>query len=416
MQLFLVTLALLILSLATANAKSPVEMPLPGASVEEYLRFQTKNLKHKLQSDIPTSPYVGLAASAGSKNFKWLEFMNSTRKPEDKIVLTRVGDLPQYPIEAPSKYGPSTIERDYLKIQSEIPQAMRDVVFGDAAFTPNPPLEMDEYIFWARKVNRMYEEALRWDITLQYFDMFIASKTQDIRGYYYLQQEKNLKEELENWSSLRRKDKIRLKFYLLNQCGNSKANEKSCQNEFRRTKSHLWDFYQKYLPIAKAVYDSNFIIQDADARKDLQWTEENKMRVPFQSTEASIQDFLSFNLEDEWKWEGWNLRLNFTPDAQIRVDFQVGVLPHVAPEDVNVIVMDQNSPLTEWNTQLAIRHEFGHILGFPDCYVEFYEPKEKLVIAYQLDVTNMMCSRAGRMKEVLYKELKRVYYKPSVSN
>jgi hypothetical protein len=75
----------------------------------------------------------------------------------------------------------------------------------------------------------------------------------------------------------------------------------------------------------------------------------------------------------------------------------------------NEITMDKNAPLSEYEVQWTIRHEFGHVLGFRDCYLEFYDSTEKAIVSYQFDVTNLMCSRQGHLKEIHYQELKRLY-------
>ncbi len=53
----------------------------------------------------------------------------------------------------------------------------------------------------------------------------------------------------------------------------------------------------------------------------------------------------------------------------------------------------------------VIRHEYGHVLGFPDCYVEFYDSEAKAIINYQIDTTNLMCSRRGKLQEKHFLEL-----------
>ena len=73
--------------------------------------------------------------------------------------------------------------------------------------------------------------------------------------------------------------------------------------------------------------------------------------------------------------------------------------------------MDANSPLSEYNVQWTIRHEFGHVIGFPDCYHEFYDATESTMISYQIDITNLMCSRRGHLQQAHVDELRRVYYR-----
>ena len=59
----------------------------------------------------------------------------------------------------------------------------------------------------------------------------------------------------------------------------------------------------------------------------------------------------------------------------------------------------------------TIRHEYGHVLGFPDCYLEFYDTNLNQMVQYQLDITNLMCSRRVHLQQSHYDEMKRVYFR-----
>ena len=47
--------------------------------------------------------------------------------------------------------------------------------------------------------------------------------------------------------------------------------------------------------------------------------------------------------------------------------------PHVNRLGGNVIVMDAAASIEVYAIRWAIRHEYGHVLGLPDCYFEFYD-------------------------------------------
>lgn len=51
-------------------------------------------------------------------------------------------------------------------------------------------------------------------------------------------------------------------------------------------------------------------------------------------------------------------------------------------------------------SSLVLAHELGHILGFPDCYFEFYDKNNTQdIIYYTLDPRNLMCSLGGKILE-----------------
>ena len=89
--------------------------------------------------------------------------------------------------------------------------------------------------------------------------------------------------------------------------------------------------------------------------------------------------------------------------------FEDGAVPHVNQVGGNTITLDANTPTDEYSVQWTLRHEFGHLLGFKDCYLEFYDHVEKQFVNYQLDLTDIMCSEAGNFTAHHSSELRRVY-------
>ncbi|MCB0347361.1 MAG: hypothetical protein KDD37_00925 [Bdellovibrionales bacterium] len=396
-------LLLLIVSSLFANSEYPVDI-LPDAPGYVYQQLQQDFTKDD-------SPVIKQAILAGNKNLNWLKYMNETRAADDQIALTKPGELTSYPIESPSIYNEKIIGDRYNAILAEIPAVMREIIFGNAPMTREPGLELSEYIVWAKKVDRVYQSANRWRLLLPNIDYYEMNSFRDVRGYYMLGKVENLSDKLNHFSDLDTETQALYKKHLAGMCSNASQAASTCNRQLRDAISRniVNSFYQTYLPYSKKLWDSFFKI--VPSRRDINWTSANPdvAVVPVRNTTPEIEEFLRVNIEDEWKWNDWHLRLNFTRNAAIHVEFQPNVTPHVS--NSNTIVMDKNTPLTEWDVMWTIRHEFGHTLGFKDCYVEFYDAEAEAMVNYQLDVTNMMCSRAGTMQEAHYLEMKSVYLK-----
>jgi hypothetical protein len=178
------------------------------------------------------------------------------------------------------------------------------------------------------------------------------------------------------------------------------------------TENKLAEFYSQYFAGSKKLWDNFFVIPSYAARSDFSWNG-NMMNVVFNT--PSIPKFMPYlknNIEEEFRWNGWSLKMTFGKyPSGPKLVFEPGVVPHVNGLGGDTITMDSNQPIEEYESQWTIRHEFGHVLGLPDCYHEFYDTELRAYVNYQLDVTDLMCSRAGNMKERIYLELKKAYSK-----
>lgn len=383
---------------------------LPDASSWEY----RKHLKGAFRAS--TDPSVKEALSIGERNLNWLIFLNSHRTEDQQLKLTKPGQLGGIPIEKWSGYSPKTIRTDLVELNKGIPQELKEVIYGQGEFPKTfSQITDEEYILWAKKVDRIYQTAARWQMMEPYIPFLKDRKYQDLRGYYFLSRKtESLEDVLANYTTMKPEDKAQYQDWLLQLCMNSGKSEALCEIEIKRSiqNSQLFKFYQKYLPSGEAMWNSFFTLENP--RSEFIWSKNNidKMLVPFKVTnDLKINDFLSYNIQDEFKWKTWGLYLDFKPQAAVHVEFQSGVVPHVNGAGGDTITMDKNAPLSEWDVQWTIRHEFGHVLGFVDCYVEFYDSKSQEIINYQLDTSHLMCSRAGTMQESIFETLKKFYLK-----
>lgn len=100
----------------------------------------------------------------------------------------------------------------------------------------------------------------------------------------------------------------------------------------------------------------------------------------------------------------WRVPGKFEIQLKVTPEFTPGVLgvkwiPGAAAQMNGVggewMTLDANQALESTASALAFQHEFGHVLGFADCYVEYWSEAGQEFIYYSLDATNRMCSLAG---------------------
>lgn len=106
-----------------------------------------------------------------------------------------------------------------------------------------------------------------------------------------------------------------------------------------------------------------------------------------------------------------NLLSSFVSDSWSRGKFRLNIelVEHMGSDVVEILpsttgvsyVPDNNnrkvflSTILDIDTQKKVlAHEFGHVLGFPDCYTEYFDNQNKDLVYYEIsrENTNIMCS------------------------
>lgn len=364
----------------------------------------------------------------GKRGLDWLKAVNAVRNPENRFSLSSKETTVGYPIDAPKESNVQMIKDHFGLWKVQAPQAIQDVVLSAQTSFPTDLASIgvsdSDFLKWGLQLNRIYQSATRWQLQAPYLRQYAGMKRADIRGFYFLGKEAGLESKLKGWKAVPDSERARLRSLLVGLCYNDSMiySMSQCdqQMDVAQGKNQVFEFYQKYLSAGQKKWVSYFKLENA--RDDVEWTASHSdvMTVPFVRPESdAIRAFLQDNIEDEWKVLAgigasvWNLRLGFVNDGgsdTAHVEFQAGSTPHVNGLGGSTITMDDNAPLTEYDVQWTIRHEFGHVLGLPDCYIEFYDDSRSVMVSYQIDITNLMCSRRGVFQEKHYEELKKNYF------
>lgn len=358
--------------------------------------------------------------SLGERNLKWLEHINSFRPDGQKLSLTSKDTQRGIPITAPNEYNPTLVQSRLGEVRAQFPEAMAKVIFGNEAFTREPPVKLEDYLTWSRELDRVFQTALRWRTMAPWLSYLAGRRHNDLRGWYFLSRMQNRAEKLRNWAELGDDQRALIRSWLANMCFNQDENDTpaECLAEVDAEISRGRDleaYYQAKAAHSASMFNGYFRIPNYAHRPEVRWLtgKDGKPMViaPFLDPgTAAVRSFLKDNIEDEWRFQDWHLEMPFQSTGAIpKVVFRPGVTPNVNGLGGDTITMNSQQPLTEYDAQWTIRHEYGHVLGFPDCYVEFYESERNVIVNYQFDIENLMCSRRGHLQATHLEEMKRVY-------
>jgi hypothetical protein len=401
--------------LLTSVSAAAVASEMPHFEAEMSTADYIKALHAQKNSQKLASDQLDYILDLGRRNYDWIIHINSLRKGKPPISLSSAATQLAFPIEAPRIFNPGIILSRFRDLMSRLPIEMRRVLVDRAPYTDTPPVDEQTFVEFGLHVDRVYQLAARWRLLSPYLDALAARKKEDIRGYYFLERTTDLKNKLENFASLPDGEQAQISGWLVSLCSMFEE-PVVCSKSIAEARGNrqVLSFYQRYQPQGEQAWNAYFAI--GNSRSDVVWnvSQPDVMTVPFSRPDTDdVIQFLQSNVEDEWHWKNWKLKLNFlkTDDPYTtHIRFEPGVTPHVNGLAGSLIVMDANAPLSEYNAQWTIRHEYGHTLGFPDCYLEFYDKELEQMVSYQLDITNLMCSRRGHFNDLHYNELKRVYY------
>ena len=422
---FALSIAILLLHACSPTAHSPTRLHVdPDMSASEM------NSLLQLHPEIATQPEVKTAqvdlkeiTDSGVRLYAWLKVVNQNRPADRKISFTSKATQPAYSIENPRPYNAETIKRDYRTRIAASPAALLTVLQDPSKTLPaNLPTTDDVFMAWGLQISSSYDLATRWIMFAGSLDQFKPNQVNDVRGYYFLTRLPDRDQKLAGFAtlevSLQKNIREWLTYLCLNNQDGNNIDVDRCKTEVSvaESKNDLVTFYNSKITAATEVYDHYFKLVTPWIRTDITWTmtDPSVARYPFlMPSSPSMQSYLKNNVEDEYKTATWHLQIDFVTTASpstSHLESVAGVTPHAIPKS-SVIVIDDNQPITEYASQWMIRHEFGHLLGFTDCYVEFYDESLKAMMYYQIDTENIMCSRRGKFQPQHFERLKDAYLK-----
>ncbi|CBW27451.1 hypothetical protein BMS_2672 [Halobacteriovorax marinus SJ] len=150
------------------------------------------------------------------------------------------------------------------------------------------------------------------------------------------------------------------------------------------------EFIKENLKSAKVFFQKNiFGMSEGPLNIECQKNEKYEITIPIYSDQASAEVINA--ISQYWKRDDIELKFVNSVDGVRVVNISSGP-SRVAINELQTIYL--NSNVVGMERVKTIAHEFGHSLGFKDCYVEYYDSRSQELIYYELerDEGNLMCS------------------------
>lgn len=394
------------------NKRGPKD-PAGVGPIGLQLKYKTPKWDAVPATTSPIEITLRPLTDTGTRALDWLNLVNKNRAPEQKLLLADRNTKNPVPPDAPKINSIKLMLKTYQERISKLPPEMQKVLLENQLLSESTFVTDELFISHIREINSSYQNAVRWIGQQPWLSYYTQNAQYDIRGLYFINRDENFKTDLLSFEILQPARKQLLTKWLLGICLNRTADVAACKAEFATvlTSKDALNFYQKYLLNAQKTYANFFALNDV--RKELNWNGEGTVITQdfILPSIKSIANWLKTNVEEEWEALNFQLLVNYVPQNLTTpfIEFKTGVTPNVSGATWNKITMDPNYSLDDFSTQWTIRHEFGHVLGFPDCYLEFYEPATEEMIYYTIEPDNLMCAWGGVLKPSHVEELKRVY-------
>lgn len=192
----------------------------------------------------------------------------------------------------------------------------------------------------------------------------------------------------------------------------------NCQSQYNiqsknRKVSTLLKHYQKRFE--KERYDKLFVLRESHLKfqctQSSDETTTMSLKVYSKGWDTEKLKAMLSHVSETWSRGSFKFSIEIVEERGsdvIEIFPITGGISYVPDNDTRQVYLSQS---LDPNTQKKVlAHEFGHVLGFPDCYTEFFDSQKSDLVYYEISAedTNLMCSlkNGARVPDSYLKELR----------
>lgn len=361
--------------------------------------------------DVPGAQELQEVLRVGARALDWVDLLQRDVPTAQREQIWRRSDrIGHEPTpDRPMRYNPDIILANYRKALTAAPAAVARTLQDERRLPISPPegLSIKDVVDAIRPIHETYSRSSRW-LMLYQWRHSLDRGSRDRRAWLKLRAERAALGDLtRRWSSLDPILRERVLAELADACpivtGESIERCRTSHASLTAPDAgrQAAEWLDDLLARGQREYDLLFSVVRTHEGVHVsgKYSGPKEISVPTVDVDASTLAWIKDRVAEAWSFKG---ELSVTlfdalknlPGA-VRVEWEKGALPHVNSIAGDVITMDSNTPKWLEHTQTVMRHEFGHVLGFPDCYTEFWEEELQSFTYYSLDPSDAMCALSG---------------------
>lgn len=189
---------------------------------------------------------VGGIIKEGERLLDWIVYINASRPVDQQISLSSAATQVAYPIASPRIYNDTLVHALHKNVLSAMPDWLKDVVVKSGALTTALPVSDADFVSAALPMAQVYTIAVRWTMMEKNIPYLRKAASSDVRGYYHLSQESDLRTKLDTFATLPANKQTEIKSWLVGLCRNAGYTKASCQSAFAPSSAKA--YYDRYIP------------------------------------------------------------------------------------------------------------------------------------------------------------------------
>lgn len=369
----------------------------------------------RIFTNVPRSQELDDIVRIGARALDWVDILQKdipeSQREQIWRRIDRIGR--EASPEKPLYYNSDILTHQFDVIVHTTPAAILEILRGTGPLPSRPPegMTIADVVVRIRAIHKAYSSTSRL-LALYGWRSLLDKDSRDFRGWLGLRADLRLLTEMtKRWNALSQGERESFVAQVSAACPLATGDSVwSCRQqraglvESSEGGSEALEWMQNIFSRGRAKYSSRFGVRQLhDGARTYVYGKYHGIEVPTYGIEPQVLSWIQSRVSEAWVFPNiLGVALFATQErvpGAVEVKWERGALPNVNRVAGDTITMDANTPKWLEHTQTVMRHEMGHVLGFTDCYTEFWDEDLAAFTYYTLDPEDAMCALSGKYLE-----------------